>query len=43
MSKMSGGQKPPELLSSHPSDDKRIADLQAIMDETVKVYYKPVK
>ena len=43
MSQMSGGQKPPALLSTHPADEKRIADLQAIMDETLKNYYKPVK
>jgi len=43
MSKLSGGQKPPEFLSTHPSDEKRIADLQGIMDETLKKYYKPVK
>ena len=38
-----GGQKPPEFLSTHPSDEKRIKDLQAIMNETVTKYYKPVK
>lgn len=43
MSQLSGGQKPPEFLSTHPSDEKRIADLQAIMNETLKKYYKPVK
>ena len=43
MSKMAGGQKPPVWLSTHPADEQRIADLQAIMDETVKTYYKPVK
>ncbi len=43
MSKLSGGQKPPVYLSTHPADEQRIADLQAIMDETVKNYYKPVK
>ena len=35
-----GGQKPPQLLSTHPSDDKRIADLKAFMPEAKK-YYKP--
>ncbi len=43
MSKLSGGQKPPVWLSTHPGDEQRIADLQAIMDETIKTYYKPVK
>ncbi len=35
-----GGQKPPELLSTHPSDERRIRDLQAFMPEAKK-YYKP--
>lgn len=38
-----GGQKPPVFLSTHPADEQRIADLQAIMDETLKNYFKPVK
>ncbi|MBS1574763.1 MAG: M48 family metallopeptidase [Bacteroidetes bacterium] len=36
-----GGQKPPEFLSTHPSDERRIADLQAHMPEALK-YYKPI-
>ncbi|MCF8364601.1 MAG: M48 family metallopeptidase [Bacteroidales bacterium] len=35
----SGGQKPPEFLSTHPSDQTRIADLRAFMPEALK-YYK---
>jgi len=35
-----GGQAPPQLLSTHPSDETRIADLQAFMPEAMK-YYKP--
>jgi predicted Zn-dependent protease len=34
------GQKPPEILSTHPSDETRINDLKAFMPEAMK-YYKP--
>ena len=37
-----GGQKPPEFLATHPSDDNRIARLQGYMNEALK-YYQPVK
>ncbi|MCB0696632.1 MAG: M48 family metallopeptidase [Chitinophagaceae bacterium] len=35
-----GGQKPPELLSTHPSDETRINDLRKHLPEAMK-YYKP--
>ncbi len=35
-----GGSKPPEFLSTHPSDERRIADLQAIMPEVLQNYYQ---
>ncbi|MBX9851146.1 MAG: M48 family metallopeptidase [Cytophagaceae bacterium] len=38
MAAQSSGQKPPELLSTHPSDEKRIADIQKSMDEAMKYY-----
>ena len=37
-----GGQKPPEFLATHPSDENRIAKLQSYMNEALK-YYQPVK
>ncbi len=41
MAQAGGGQKPPEFLSTHPSDENRIAKLQEYMDEALKLY-KPV-
>ncbi len=35
-----GGAKPPVLLSTHPSDETRVHDLEAYMPEALK-YYKP--
>jgi len=39
MSQSSGGQAPPEFLSTHPSDATRIADIKANLPEAMK-YYK---
>ncbi len=33
-----GGQKPPQFMSTHPSDEKRIADLQKYLPEALKLY-----
>ena len=41
MAKAGSGSKPPEFLATHPSDEKRIAQLQAHMAEALS-YYKPV-
>lgn len=35
-----GGAKPPEFLSTHPSDERRISDLRGKIPEAMK-YYKP--
>jgi predicted Zn-dependent protease len=35
-----GGSKPPELLSTHPSDEHRIAQIKKLMPEAMK-YYQP--
>lgn len=40
MSKASSGQKPPELLSTHPSDETRINDLKEFMPQALKYYKK---
>jgi predicted Zn-dependent protease len=41
MAAASSGQKPPEWLSTHPAEERRIAELEKHMDEALK-YYKPM-
>ncbi len=41
MEKAGGGQKPPEFLSTHPSEGRRKEQLEKFMPEALKVY-KPV-
>ncbi len=43
MKAASGGNRPPEFLSTHPAEDKRISQLNSIMEETIKNYYRPIK
>lgn len=42
MANASGGGKPPELVSTHPSDARRVSELQKLMPEAMK-YYAPIK
>ena len=42
MAKAGGGQKPPEILSTHPSDDTRIEKMQQYVKEAMP-YYKPIR
>ncbi len=41
MEKAGNGQKPPEILSTHPAEAKRIEKLRELMPEALQ-YYKPV-
>lgn len=41
MEKASNGQKPPEFLSTHPSEGRRIDQIREYLPEAMK-YYKPV-
>ncbi len=40
MAAKSNGQAPPEFLSTHPSDSRRIADIQKYIPEAMKYYKK---
>ncbi len=42
MQKASNGQNPPEFLSTHPAEDRRIQELQKYVDEALK-YYRPIR
>jgi len=33
-----GGSKPPELLSTHPSDETRASRLEKLMPDAVRIY-----
>lgn len=41
MEKLNNGQRPPEFLSTHPTEGRRIAQLQKYMPEAL-TYYKPM-
>lgn len=41
MEKAGGGQKPPEFLSTHPAEGKRIEQIEKYLPEAMK-YYKPL-
>jgi predicted Zn-dependent protease len=38
MQKMAGGGKPPEFMSTHPSDERRAADLRAWLNQAIPLY-----
>lgn len=40
MKAMSGGQSPPEFMSTHPSHDTRIQQLNALLPKAIKIYDK---
>lgn len=42
MAQTGGGQRPPEFLSTHPAEERRIKELKNIMNDVIKNYYKPM-
>lgn len=42
MAQAGGGQKPPEILSTHPSDETRIERMKVYVQEALP-YYKPIR
>lgn len=43
MSALSGGKKPSPILSTHPADDKRIADITALLPKVTPLYLQATK
>lgn len=43
MSEMKGGQALPEFVSTHPSDKKRIAEIEKLLPEALKYYYASIQ
>ncbi|MCP4710171.1 MAG: M48 family metallopeptidase [Planctomycetes bacterium] len=42
MADLKEGAAPPELLSTHPSDSRRIRDIKALIPEAMKYYREPI-
>lgn len=42
MAQTDGGQRPPEFLSTHPAEERRIKELQKIMNDVINNYYRPM-
>lgn len=43
MAANSGGKKPPAFMSTHPADDKRIADITALLPKVTPLYLQATK